>query len=45
MDDKLEKCTQDVGLRETERNESIKEIGNLLHESVIISNDEVLSTF
>ena len=28
---------------ENERNDALREIGNLLHESVIVSNDEVLA--
>jgi len=40
MDSAIVKCQEDVTIAEKERNETVKEIGNLLHESVVISNNE-----
>ncbi|KAK3580165.1 hypothetical protein CHS0354_030280 [Potamilus streckersoni] len=40
LDEAIEKNTQDLTKHETERDAALREIGNLLHESVIISNDE-----
>ena len=37
----MAKCNEEVGKVEQLRNEKLFEVGNLLHESVPISNDEV----
>lgn len=41
IDDEIKKNDEDLLTHERERNESLREIGNHLHESCIISNDEV----
>ncbi len=41
IDEAVVQCEEDAKKREFERNEALKEIGNLLHDSVIVSNDEV----
>lgn len=41
IDELMKQNDSDLLQRETERNEALKEIGNMLHESVIVSNDEV----
>lgn len=41
IDDAILKCDTDLLKLETERFENLREIGNLLHPSVPISNDEV----
>lgn len=41
IDDLMKKNDDTVILHEKERNDSLREIGNHLHESCIISNDEV----
>ena len=43
VDAAIAKNNEDRILTAEERGESIKEIGNMLHESCIISNDEVNS--
>lgn len=45
IDEAVTKCDDDRVKCETSRNESLKEIGNVLHESVPISDDEVSGTF
>lgn len=40
IDESITKNTAQLAALENKRNESLKEIGNLLHESCIISNDE-----
>lgn len=40
-DEQTKKCNEQCAECEAKRFESLKEIGNLLHESVVISNDEV----
>ncbi len=37
----LKKCDEDRVLAETRRAEYLREIGNILHDSVPVSNDEV----
>ena len=44
IDEEIKKCEEDVKQLETERSEALKEIGNMLHESVIVSADEVRNT-
>ena len=41
IDDQIAKCNEERTSCETIRRENLMEIGNFLHESVIISNDEV----
>lgn len=41
IDENMAKCNEEVGKVEQLRNEKLFEVGNLLHESVPISNDEV----
>ncbi|XP_013786535.1 serine--tRNA ligase, cytoplasmic-like [Limulus polyphemus] len=40
MDEEMVKCSEELTRLEKERNETLKEIGNWLHDSVPISNDE-----
>lgn len=40
IDEAIVKTQEEVDVIESERNEAVKEIGNLLHDSVVISNDE-----
>ena len=42
VDAAIAKNNEDRVRTEEERGESVKEIGNMLHESCIISNDEVI---
>lgn len=42
VDEAILKCQEEVTKLEKQRNEMVKEIGNLVHDSVVISNDEVL---
>ena len=44
IDEAIAKCDQDRIECESKRSESLREIGNFLHESVPISNDEVRRT-
>ena len=41
IDGNITKCNDEVLKVEQDRNEKLFEVGNLLHESVPISNDEV----
>ena len=41
IDDKISKCNENRVVCEKERRDNLMEIGNFLHESVIVSNDEV----
>jgi seryl-tRNA synthetase len=41
IDDQTKQNDSDLTKHESERNESLKEMGNILHESCIVSNDEV----
>ena len=41
IDEHMKQNDAELQQYETDRNEALKEIGNLLHESCIISNDEV----
>jgi len=41
IEDSIRRCNEERVQCETERNETMFEIGNLLHESVIVSADEV----
>ena len=41
IDENITKCNDEVIKVEQQRNEKLFEIGNLLHESVPVSNDEV----
>ncbi|XP_014778097.1 serine--tRNA ligase, cytoplasmic [Octopus bimaculoides] len=40
LDEMMKQNTADMLVQENQRNEALKEIGNLLHESCVISNDE-----
>lgn len=40
-DDGMKQCQEDCHQTELQRFEAIKEIGNLVHDSVPVSNDEV----
>lgn len=40
VDEEMSKCNSSLAEKEKERSENIQEIGNILHESVPISNDE-----
>ncbi|XP_071810548.1 serine--tRNA ligase, cytoplasmic-like [Asterias amurensis] len=40
IDDKISKCNENRVVCEKERRDNLMEIGNFLHESVIVSNDE-----
>lgn len=42
IDGNITECNEEVLKVEQERNEKLFEVGNFLHESVPISNDEVL---
>jgi len=41
IEDSIRRCNEERAQCEMERNEAMFEIGNLLHESVIVSADEV----
>lgn len=41
IDDRMKKANEERALTETARDNIVKEIGNMLHESVPVSNDEV----
>jgi len=41
VEESIRRCNEERVQCETERSEAMFEIGNLLHESVIVSNDEV----
>ena len=41
IDEHMKQNDAKLQQHETDRNEALKEIGNLLHESCIVSNDEV----
>ena len=45
IDGNITKCNEEVIKVEQERNEKLFEVGNLLHESVPVSNDEVCDGF
>lgn len=40
MDEEIVKCNDELTQQESERNNTLKEIGNMLHESVPVSHDE-----
>lgn len=44
IDRNIAKCNEEVVSIEQLRNEKLFEVGNLLHESVPVSNDEVCTT-
>lgn len=41
VDEKIAACAADRLRHETERDEALKELGNILHGSCVVSNDEV----
>ena len=41
MDESIKRCNEERVQCEAERTDALKEIGNILHESVPVSNDEV----
>lgn len=41
IDEQITQNDTSLTVHETERNEALKEMGNFLHESCIVSNDEV----
>lgn len=41
VDEKIAACAADRLKRENERDNALKELGNLLHDSCVVSNDEV----
>jgi len=45
IDDEVKKNDEALLVHEKERNESLREIGNHLHESCIVSNDEVGASY
>ena len=41
VDERMKQGQDDMQVTENERNEALREIGNLVHSSVPVSNDEV----
>lgn len=44
IEDSIRRCNEERVQCETERSEALLEIGNLLHDSVIVSSDEVITS-
>lgn len=42
IEEAVETCARNMEVLEEKRNEALREIGNLLHDSCVISNDEVI---
>jgi len=43
IEENMKRCNEERVQCETQRSEAMFEIGNLLHDSVIVSNDEVIT--